>query len=85
MQVGCFEDEKTLRAILAKHPALRALPVRVQPREARFTPQREAWWSNLPKDVAALSVYDAIEVDNDQAAPAMHAPTTPPTHRPRQT
>ena len=54
MQVGCFEDERKLRAILAKYSTLKSLPVRVQACEARFQPQLDAWWSKLPKDVKAL-------------------------------
>ena len=78
MAVGCFEDERTLRALLAKYGALKSLPVRVQPREARFQPQPEAWWSKLPKGVKAVSLYDAIEITDDQA------PTAPchSAHRP---
>ena len=97
-QVGCFEDERTLRALLAKYGALKSLPVRVQPREARFQPQREAWWSRLPKDVKAVSLYDAIEITDDQAPTnpchSAHHPvpqrpppraTAPPPLRPRAT
>jgi len=71
MAVGCFEDEKKLRAILAKYPALKSLPVRVQAREARFTPQREAWWPKLPKDVKVVSLYEAIEIADDQTHNAL--------------
>ena len=83
-QVGCFEDERTLRALLAKYGALHSLPVRVQPREARFQPQREAWWSRLPKDVQAVSLYDAIEITDDQApaAPCPSARRPVPQRRP---
>jgi hypothetical protein len=61
-QVGCFEDERRLRAILAKYGALKSLPVRVQKREARFQPQPEAWLSKLPKDVKALEPGSKGEV-----------------------
>ena len=71
VQVGCFEDEKKLRAILAKYAALKSLPVRVQAREARFQPQREAWWSKLPNDVEVVSLYEAIEIADDQTHNAL--------------
>jgi chromosome segregation ATPase len=71
MAVGCFEDEKKLRAILAKYGALKSVPVRVQAREARFQPQLEAWWSKLPKDVKAVSLYEAIEITDDQTHNAL--------------
>ena len=83
-QVGCFEDERRLRTILAKYGALKSLPVRVQPREARFQPQREAWWSQLPRDVKAVSLYDAIEITDDQAPtiPCHSAHRSMPQRRP---